>query len=178
MSQEDNELEKLKAKRLAEMEKNLSSQRQQKEFQSSQEEEKKNQPTHREIVVKRLGYRGLEVLQNAEYQFPKETQIIIQKLAELISSGDIKEVLDGGQLFALWVGGDLQPLELLTDDDLMNRVGADPPRCWPMWSDVTRLVQFGLSGVGVGLTPRPNIETARVIVTGKVEVHQESPGSG
>jgi len=30
MSQEDNELEKLKAKRLAEMEKNLSSQRQQK----------------------------------------------------------------------------------------------------------------------------------------------------
>ena len=62
----------------------------------------KNQPTHREIVAKHLGYRGLEVLQNAEYQFPKETQIIIQKLAELISSGDIKEVLDGGQLFALF----------------------------------------------------------------------------
>ena len=78
MSQEDNELEKLKAKRLAEMEKNLSSQRQQKELQSSQEEGKKNQLTHREIVVKRLGNRGLEVLQNAEYQFPKETQIIIQ----------------------------------------------------------------------------------------------------
>ena len=101
MSQEDNELEKLKAKRLAEMQKNLSSQRQQKELQSSQEGEK-NQPTHREIVAKRLGHRGLEVLQNAEYQFPKETQIVIQKLAELISSGDIKEVLDGGQLFALF----------------------------------------------------------------------------
>ena len=102
MSQEDNELEKLKAKRLAEMEKNLSSQRQQKEFQSSQEEEKKNQPTHREIVVKRLGYRGLEVLQNAEYQFPKETEIILLKLSELISSGDINEVLDGGNLLALF----------------------------------------------------------------------------
>jgi len=37
MSQEDNKLEKLKSKRLAEMEKNLSSQKQQKEFQSSQE---------------------------------------------------------------------------------------------------------------------------------------------
>ena len=89
MSQEDNELEKLKAKRLAEMEKNLSSQKQQKELQSSQEEEKKNQPTYREIVVKRLGYRGLEVLQNAEYQFPKETQICVQavqirKMAELL----------------------------------------------------------------------------------------------
>jgi|TARA_Y100000310_G_scaffold114017_1_gene112460 DNA-binding TFAR19-related protein (PDSD5 family) len=102
MSQEDNELEKLKAKRLAEMEKNLSSQRQQKEFQASQEEVEKNQPTQREIVIKQLGYRGLEVLQNAEYQFPKETQIIIEKLAELISSGDIKEVLNGGQLFALF----------------------------------------------------------------------------
>ena len=102
MSQEDNELEKLKAKRLAEMEKNLSSQRQQKEFQASQKEVEKNQPTQREIVIKQLGYRGLEVLQNAEYQFPKETQIIIEKLAELISSGDIKEVLNGGQLFALF----------------------------------------------------------------------------
>ncbi len=102
MSQEDNELEKLKAKRLAEMEKNLSSQRQQKEFQASQKEEEKNQPTQREIVIKQLGYRGLEVLQNAEYQFPKESQIIIEKLAELISSGDIKEVLNGGQLFALF----------------------------------------------------------------------------
>lgn len=51
MSQEDNELEKLKAKRLAEMEKNLSSQRQQKEFQSSQEEEKKtNQLTVRLLL--------------------------------------------------------------------------------------------------------------------------------
>ena len=66
MSQEDNELEKHKAKRLAEMEKHLSSQRQQKAFQSSKEEEKKNQPTPRETVVKRLGYRGLEVLKNAE----------------------------------------------------------------------------------------------------------------
>ena len=41
MSQEDNELEKLKAKRLAEMEKNLSSQKQQKELQDSRRREKK-----------------------------------------------------------------------------------------------------------------------------------------
>ena len=102
MSQEDNELEKLKAKRLAEMEKNLSSQKQQKELQSSQEEEKKNQPTHREIVVKRLGYRGLEVLQNAEYQFPNETRMIVAKLAELITSGDVPEVIDGGELLTLF----------------------------------------------------------------------------
>jgi len=42
------------------------------------------------------------VLQNAEYQFPKETQIIVLKLSELISSGEIKEVLNGGNLLALF----------------------------------------------------------------------------
>jgi len=42
------------------------------------------------------------VLHNAEYQFPKETEIISLKLSELISSGDINEVLDGGNLLALF----------------------------------------------------------------------------
>ena len=44
----------------------------------------------------------MEVLQNAEYQFPREMQIIVLKLSELISSGDIKEELDGGNLLSLF----------------------------------------------------------------------------
>ena len=102
MSEEDKDLEKLKAKRLAEMRNNLSSQREQKKLAASQKEQQDKKLSPREIVVKRLGYRGIEVLQNAEYQFPKETEIIILKLSELISSGDIKEVLDGGNLLALF----------------------------------------------------------------------------
>ena len=102
MSEEDKDLEKLKAKRLAEMRNNLSSQREQKKIAESQKEQQDKKPSPREIVIKRLGYRGIEVLQNAEYQFPKETEIIILKLSELISSGDIKEVLDGGNLLALF----------------------------------------------------------------------------
>ena len=89
---EDNELEKLKAKRLAEMQKNL----------SSKKEQKKDESTPREIVITKLGFRGLEVLENAEYQFPRETQIIVVKLAELISSNQISEILDGGHLLALF----------------------------------------------------------------------------
>jgi len=99
MSEEDKDLERLKAKRLAEMQKNLSSQQEQDKITSSQ---KDNKPSSREIVIKQLGYRGLEVLQNAEHQFPKETQIVLLKLSELISSGDITEVLDGGNLLALF----------------------------------------------------------------------------
>ena len=102
MSEDDKDLEKLKAKRLAEMRNNISSQREQKKIVASQKEQQDKKPSPREIVVKRLGYRGIEVLQNAEYQFPKETEIIILKLSELISSGDIKEVLDGGNLLALF----------------------------------------------------------------------------
>ena len=99
MSEEDKDLERLKAKRLAEMQKNLSSQQEQDKITSSQ---KDNKPSSREIVIKQLGYRGLEVLQNAEHQFPKETQIVLLKLSELILSGDITEVLDGGNLLALF----------------------------------------------------------------------------
>ena len=102
MSEEDKDLEKLKANRLAEMQKNISFQKEQSKNSSSQEEQKKNKPMPRDVVVKRLGYRGLEVLQNAEYQFPKETQIVILKLSELILSGDITEVLSGGHLLALF----------------------------------------------------------------------------
>ncbi len=102
MSEEDKDLERLKEKRLAEMQKNLSSQHMQEKIASLKEEQKDNKPSSREIVIKRLGYRGLEVLQNAEHQFPKETQIVLLKLSELISSGDITEVLDGGNLLALF----------------------------------------------------------------------------
>jgi|TARA_B100000959_G_C14891743_1_gene587035 DNA-binding TFAR19-related protein (PDSD5 family) len=101
LSDEDNELEILKAKRLAEMQKNISSQEKQKESEQKSDITKE-QVTSREYVVKSLGHRGMEVLQNAESQFPNEAKIIIEKLGELIASGDINEILDGGKLLVLF----------------------------------------------------------------------------
>ena len=100
MSGDDKELELLKAKRLAEMQKNLSMQDQLSE--NTTEESKKPKFSLRDYVVNSLGHRGMEVLQNAEYQFPNESKIIIEKLGELISSGDINETLDGGKLLVLF----------------------------------------------------------------------------
>ena len=100
MIDEDKELEILKAKRLAEMQKNLSMQDQ--SDKSASEEIEKPKLSLRDYVVNGLGYRGMEVLQNAEYQFPNESKIIIEKLGELISSGDINETLDGGKLLVLF----------------------------------------------------------------------------
>ena len=97
MSEDDKELEQLKKKRLAEMEKNIAL-KQRLEIPIS----KKTQPSAREILVKNLGYRGLEVLQNAESQFPSETKMVVEKLGELLYSGEISEEIDGGKLLAVF----------------------------------------------------------------------------
>ena len=101
MNEDDKELEILKAKRLAEMQKNLSFQEKQKESEQKSDIATE-QITLRDYVVKNLGYRGMEVLQNAESQFPNEAKIIIEKIGELIASGDINEILDGGKLLVLF----------------------------------------------------------------------------
>ena len=92
----DDELERINAKRLAEMRKNIA----QKEQKS--QESKKPQKTPRDVLVSRLGYRGLEVLNNAEHQYPQQVPFIITKIAELVDSGEISEVIDGGGLLALF----------------------------------------------------------------------------
>ncbi len=100
MSEEDSELERLKAKRLAEMQKNISSKH---EIDKTQEITKdKPQENPRDSLVSRLGFRGLEVLENAESQFLNETKIIVEKLSELIKTGEINETIDGGKLLTLF----------------------------------------------------------------------------
>ena len=96
MNDEDKELEILKAKRLAEMQKNISMQEKQKEVQQLKTSQK-TQYNPRDLVIKKLGYRGTEVLQNAESQFPKDVQIVVKRLGELITSGEFNEILDGGK---------------------------------------------------------------------------------
>jgi len=98
LSEEDSELERLKAKRLAEMQKNLSS----RQDQTSKPTEKVISPNPRDLLVNILGFRGLEVLENAESQFPNETKIIVKKLSELIKTGEINETIDGGKLLTLF----------------------------------------------------------------------------
>jgi len=100
MSEEDKELEQLKAKRLAEMQSNISTQKKQ-DIIASQDETKKQELKPRDILVSQLGYRGLEVLQEAEAQFPNETKLVVEKLAELLSSGEVNEEIDGGKLLSL-----------------------------------------------------------------------------
>ena len=81
MSEDDSELQRLQAKRLAEMQKNISS----RDDSIETPEPSKEKPVNpRDVLIKQLGFRGLEVLTNAESQFPNETKMIIDKLYELV----------------------------------------------------------------------------------------------
>jgi len=100
LSEEDSELERLKAKRLAEMQNNISAK---KEIELNSEPEKETVSENpRESLIKILGFRGEEVLKNAESQFPNETKMIIEKLSQLIKTGEINEIIDGGKLLTLF----------------------------------------------------------------------------
>ena len=81
------------------MQKNITQRQKVEEVKS---ETKKPQISNRELVVKQLGYRGIEVLQNAESQFPEESKVVIEKLAELIRGGEVQEIIDGGKLLTLF----------------------------------------------------------------------------
>ena len=103
MSDEDSELERLKASRLAEMQKNISTQQTTPDPKSADSKPAESAPENpRDVLLKMLGFRGLEVLENAESQFPSETGMIVKKLSELVKTGEISETLDGGQLLALF----------------------------------------------------------------------------
>lgn len=90
MSEEDKELKLLKARKYAELAKKL------------QEQAKVIKvKTPRDILFENLTDRGDEVLNKAEQRYPKEMQVIEEKLAELIRTGEINQKITGGQLLQL-----------------------------------------------------------------------------
>ena len=102
MSEDDSELQRLQAKRLAEMQKNISSREIAEETTESTKSSDEKIINPRDALIKQLGFRGLEVLTNAESQFPNETKTVIDKLHELITNGEITDILDGGKLLGLF----------------------------------------------------------------------------
>jgi DNA-binding TFAR19-related protein (PDSD5 family) len=102
LSDDDSELQRLQAKRLAEMQKNISSRETAEETPESTQSTKEQIVNPRDVLIKQLGFRGLEVLTNSESQFPNETKMVIDKLYELIKTGEITEILDGGKLLGLF----------------------------------------------------------------------------
>ncbi len=64
--------------------------------------EPKAEPKDPRAVFNSILYdRGDEVLEAAERQYPKETKMIVEKIAELVENGKLQEKISGGAL--LWL---------------------------------------------------------------------------
>jgi|YelNatPaOPRAMG01_1025707.scaffolds.fasta_scaffold23381_4 DNA-binding TFAR19-related protein (PDSD5 family) len=59
------------------------------------------QRTPKEVLLAMLYDRGDEVLEAAEKQYPAETKMIVEKLADLVQRGKLKGKISGGAL--LWL---------------------------------------------------------------------------
>jgi DNA-binding TFAR19-related protein (PDSD5 family) len=95
---EDPDIEILKAKKMQEIMQRMMKQKKE----NIEKEIKKREPSEREILLSHLYDRGDEVLNLAESQFPSETRAIINRIVELINSGEINRKISGGGLLSLF----------------------------------------------------------------------------
>ena len=96
--EEDPDIEILKAKKMQEIMQRMIKQKKE----NKEKDIKKREPSEREILRSYLYDRGDEVLNLAESQFPSETRAIINRIVELINSGEINRKISGGDLLSLF----------------------------------------------------------------------------
>lgn len=56
----------------------------------------------KELLLKYLYDRGDEVLELAESQYPVQAKLVVDRIVELIKSGDIDSLISGGELLAIF----------------------------------------------------------------------------
>jgi len=56
----------------------------------------------KELLLKYLYDRGDEVLELAESQYPVQAKLVVNRIVELIKSGDIDSLISGGELLAIF----------------------------------------------------------------------------
>jgi DNA-binding TFAR19-related protein (PDSD5 family) len=95
---EDPDIEILKAKKMQEIMQRMIKQKKE----NIKKDIKKREPSEKEILLSYLYDRGDEVLNLAESQFPSETRAIINRIVELINSGEINRKISGGELLSLF----------------------------------------------------------------------------
>ena len=93
MDHADEELERLKRRRLLELQRRLLAEKE------PEGEEEKQEPTRDEVLNGYLVGRAWEVLKAARAQFPTVMPRVEEALAEAIRAGRVKQRIDGESLF-------------------------------------------------------------------------------
>ena len=91
----DNELERIKQKRLEELQRKMLLQKIKEQIPESEPEPAPKEPTHDEILNNYFKGRAWEVYNAAKYQYPN----IIPKVEQALIDGKIRESIDGASLY-------------------------------------------------------------------------------
>lgn len=92
---EDRDIEIIKARKMKEMREKAAAQERAKKIE-------KKPRTAKDTVLAYLYDRGDEVLNAAYAQYPAQTEAIVNKIAELVQAGEIREKISGGELLSLF----------------------------------------------------------------------------
>ena len=98
----DNELDKIKQRRLEEMKRMMLLKQIKDQQESEPEPEKPREPTNQEILDAMFGNRAWEVYNAAAYQYPQVIGQVEQILVGGIKEGKIADIIDGAALMGFF----------------------------------------------------------------------------
>ena len=98
----DDELERIKQRRLEEMKRQLLLKQMKEQKAAEPEPEKPKPPSNKEVLDSYFGDRAWEVYNAAVYQYPQVMPQVEQILVEGIKSGKIQEIIDGAALMGFF----------------------------------------------------------------------------
>jgi DNA-binding TFAR19-related protein (PDSD5 family) len=98
----DDELERIKRKRLEEMQRVLLLKELEAKERTKEEEEKPREPTNREILDRYFKERAWEVWNEAQRQYPKVMPRLEQLLVDAIKEKKVQDYLDGASLMGFF----------------------------------------------------------------------------
>ncbi len=98
-SEEDPDLEIIKARKMLKLREQAAATEKQRKIQN---ESKSLENSKKQIFLKYIYDRGDEVLAAAEAQFPLQTMTVMNRILELIERGEIQQKISGGELLSLF----------------------------------------------------------------------------
>jgi DNA-binding TFAR19-related protein (PDSD5 family) len=98
----DDELERIKQRRLDEMKRQFLIKKLKEQKKEESKSEKPKEPTNQDILDKYFGERAWEVYNAAIYQYPRVMPQVEKILVEGIKTGKIREIIDGAALMGFF----------------------------------------------------------------------------
>ena len=98
-SEEDRELEIIKARKMRELREQAAAKERRRKI---QDEKSSIEKSKKQTLLNYVYDRADEVLSAAEAQYPSQTMAVINRILDLIERGDVQQKISGGELLSLF----------------------------------------------------------------------------